>query len=64
MKIRECRKGEFVTLKDIPEPKESQVYVNCGYNRSLKKYELQKFSDINSYRYIKSDTEVFTDFIF
>lgn len=64
MKVKDCRKGEFITLKEIAEPKESQVYVVCGYDRSQRKYELQKFSDINSYKYIKGDTEVYTDFTF
>lgn len=64
MKVRQCRKGEFITLKEIENPKESQVYIVCGYDRSQRKYELQKFSDINSFRYVKPDTTVFTDFTF
>lgn len=42
MKIRNCRKGEYITLKEIAEPKESQVWVNCGYNRSMKKIRTSK----------------------
>lgn len=64
MTVRQCRKGEFITLKEIETPKESQVYIVCGYDRSQRKYELQKFSDINSYRYVKADTTVYTDFTF
>lgn len=64
MTVRECKKGEYITLKEIENPKESQVYVVCGYNRSEKKYELQKFSDINSFRYVKPTTPVFTEFTF
>ena len=64
MTIKECKKGEYVTLKPIAEPKESQVYVILGYDRSEKAYELQKFSDINSFKYVKSNTVVYTDFTF
>lgn len=64
MKVRECRKNEFITLKPIEKPTENQVYIVCGYDRAQRKYELQKFNDINSYRYVKPDTEVYIDFEF
>ena len=64
MKVKDCKKGDFVTLKKLAEPKENEVYIVCGYDRSDKKYELQKFSDISSFKYLKGDTEVYTDFTF
>lgn len=64
MLVKNCRKGEFITLKPINEPKENQVYIVCGYDRTQRKYEIQKFSDINSFRYIKGNTEIYTDFTF
>jgi len=64
MKIKELKKGEFFTLKPISEPEESQVYIRGEYDRSAKKYECGKFSDISYSRLIKGDTEVYTDFVF
>lgn len=62
--IKDLKKGEFFTLKPIDEPKESQVYIRGDYDRSEKKYECGKFSDISAYRMFKGDKVVYTDFTF
>ena len=64
MKVKDCKKGDYITLKPIAEPKENEVYIVCGYDRSERKYELQKFSDISSFKYVSGNTEVYNDFIF
>lgn len=64
MKIQELKKGDYFTVKPIAEPKESQVFVYDGYNRSDKKYVGIRFNDICSCREFKKDTEIYTDFIF
>lgn len=64
MKIQELKKGDYFTVKPIAEPKESQVFVYDGYDRSLRKYCATKFSNISVDRTFKKDTEVYTDFIF
>ena len=73
LKIKELPKGEYFTLKPVPEdpandnlrvPKESQVYIRGEYDRSERKYWCQKWADISDGRYIKGDKEVFTDFYF
>ena len=64
MKIQELKKGDYFTVKPIAEPKESQVFVFDGYDRSERKYCATKFSDISVGREFKKDTEVYTDFIF
>ena len=64
MKIQELKKGDYFTVKPIAEPKESQVFVYDGYDRSLKKYCATKFSDISIGREFKKDTEVYTEFTF
>lgn len=64
MKIQELKKGDFFTLKPIAVPKEHQVYIYDGYDRSLKKYCATKYIDISDGRTFKKDTEVYTDFIF
>lgn len=64
MKIQELKKGDYFTIKPIAEPKESQVFVYDGYDRSDRKYWATKFSDISVGRGFKKDTEVYTDFTF
>ena len=64
MTVKQLKQGEWFTLKPISEPKESQVFVRGEYDRSAKKYECGKFSDISYSRLIKGDTEVYTDFVF
>ena len=62
--IKDLKKGEYFTLKPIAEPKPSQVYVKGDYDRSEKKYDCIKFSDICSSRSLKPTTIVYTDFTF
>jgi hypothetical protein len=64
MKIQELKKGDYFTIKPIAEPKESQVFVYDGYDRSERKYCATKFSDISIGRTFKKDTEVYIDFTF
>ena len=64
MTIRELKKGEFFLVKALENPTENQVYVRGDYDRSQKKYECYKFSDINSIRYFKGDKDIYTDFTF
>lgn len=64
MTVKELKKGEFFTLKPIAEPKESQVYIRGDYDRSERKFDCGKFSDISYSRMLKPDTIVYTDFIF
>lgn len=64
MTVKQLKKGEWFTLKPISEPKESQVFVRGEYDRTEKKYECGKFSDISYSRLLKGDTEVYTDFVF
>ena len=44
----DLRKGDFFTVKDLQEPKESQVYIKGNYDRTSKAYECCKFDDINT----------------
>lgn len=64
MKLKDLKSGEYFTLKPIPEPTEKQVYIRGDYDRTEQKYECGKFCDISYTRYLKGDTEVFTDFTF
>lgn len=62
--LKELKNGEFFTIKPIEEPKESQVYIRGEYDRSEKKYECGKFSDISAFRMFKGDKEVYVGFTF
>lgn len=64
MKIKELKKGEYFTVKQITEPKESQVYVRGEYDRTERMYECWKWNDVNNTRFYKGDKEVYTDFTF
>ena len=62
--VKDLKPGEWFTLKPIEEPKESQVYIRGEYDRSERKYECGKFSDISYSRYLKGSTPAYTDFTF
>lgn len=64
MTIKELKKGDFFTKKDIPEPKDNQVWVRGDYDRSSKTYECYCFDDVNRFCYIRGSKEVFTEFTF
>ena len=64
VQLREIKKGEYFTLKEIAEPKESQVYIKGDYDKATKTFSICKFSDVNSERFLKASKQVFIDFIF
>ena len=64
MTVKELRKGDMFTLRPIPYPKDSQVYVREEYDRSERKYCCGRCDDISYSRLLKPDTPVYTDFIY
>ena len=62
--IRDLKQGEFFTLRPIAEPTENQVYIRGAYDRSARKYECGKFSDISYSRLFNGSKMVYTDFTF
>lgn len=64
MKLKDVKKGDYFTLKDIAEPKENQVWIRDDYDHSSKKYMCIRFSDINDSRLVAGDKEVYTEFTF
>lgn len=64
MTVKELKKGEMFTVKEIEFPKESQVYVRGEYDRSSKTYSCYKWSDVNAERFFKGSKTVFTEFTF
>ena len=64
MKLKDLKKGDWFTLKNISEPKDNQVWIKDEYNRSSKKYLCIRWSDISDSKEISGDKEVYTNFIF
>lgn len=64
MKLKDLKQGEYFTLKPIPEPNGSQVWIRGEYDRSDGMYLCTRWSDMNSWRYFRGDREVYTDFTF
>lgn len=64
MKIKNIKKGEYFTLKEVSEPKENQVYIRGEYDKSSKTYSCCKFLDMNSEKLLKGDKDVFVNFTF
>ena len=62
--LKDLKKGEYFTLKPYDEPKESQVYVRGDYDRSMRRYEVISFCDINSFRYLSGLKTVYVGFTF
>ena len=64
MTVKDLKRGDFFTRKQIVFPTDSQVWVRGDYDREMKRYECHRFSDVNDVRYIPGGKEVYTDFIF
>lgn len=64
MKIKDLKKGEFFTKKEIKFPKDNQVWIRGEYDYSEKKYECTKYDDISMTCYLSGNKEVYTDFMF
>lgn len=62
--LKEIKKGDYFTLKEISEPKENQVYIKGDYDKVSKTFSVCKFSDMNSERFIKADKQIYVDFTF
>ena len=62
--IKDLKKGEWLTLKPIAEPKPNQVFIRDEYDRTEKKYVAIRWHDICSCRLLKANTPVYTDFTF
>ena len=61
--IKQLKANDWFTLKPIPEPKESQVWIKLFYNREDKTYTCERY-DGGGERYFKGDRKVYVDFYF
>jgi hypothetical protein len=62
--MRELKIGDLFTRKAVAEPKESQVYVRSGYDRTTKTFECYKWDDVNHVTRLRGDIKVHVDFVF
>jgi hypothetical protein len=63
-KIEQLKKGDFLTLKTAGTATQKNVWSYIGYNRSTKKYTIQRFNDANAYKELKKGTAVVVGFTF
>jgi hypothetical protein len=61
--LRQVKPDDWFTLKPIPEPKESQVWIKNFYNREDRTYTCTRY-DGGGERYLKGDRKVYVDFYF
>lgn len=61
--LKNVKPGDWFTLKPIPEPKESQVWIKGGYNRADRDYTCERY-DGGGERFFKPDRKVYVDFYF
>lgn len=65
VRLKDLKKGEYFTIKEIEFPKDSQVFIKEEYDRSTKKFQCAQCSDIwGAGRQFKSDKEVYIDFTY
>lgn len=65
MKLRDLKKTGEVYFKRVINGKPSKtIYFVNYYERSLKKYSVSKYEDVNYEVFLKADAEITIDFIF
>ena len=64
MKLKDLKKNDLFTKKQIEHPTEHQVFIRGEYDRTERKYLCTRFDDHCDSYLIPGEKEVFTDFIF
>ena len=64
MTVKELKKGDFFTKKELSAPNDTQVWIRGEYDRASKRYVITRFSDFCDTQLMRGDKEVFTDFTF
>lgn len=64
IELRKVKEGEMFTIKELPEPKENQVWIRNHYDRESKTYSASNYADVNRERFFKPNRIVYIDFIF
>ncbi len=64
MKLKDLKQGEFFTKRPCEFPKENQVWIREGYDKSTKKYVIRNWADYSRFSLMKGETQVYTDLVF
>lgn len=64
MRIKDLKKRDYFTLKEIERPNEKQIWVKGDYDKSSKKYSCHRWGNVCSERFLDGNKEVFTSFEF
>ena len=66
MTVKELKRGEMFALRPIEkaEPLASQVFIRRKYDRSMRKYWCERYSDISDGKFLPGDKEIYQDFVF
>jgi hypothetical protein len=64
MTVKELKKGDYFTIKEIENPHGSQVFIRGEYDRASGKYVCGKFDDISASRLLDGKKQVYIDFTF
>lgn len=62
--IKDLRKGDYLTLKKIDDPKENQVWVKDDYDKSSKSFFIVNFANMNKSKLVKGSLKIHTSFNF
>tara|TARA_R100000655_G_scaffold8016_1_gene21285 strand:+ start:336 stop:542 length:207 start_codon:yes stop_codon:yes gene_type:complete len=61
--IQDVKQNDWITLKQIQEPKPNQVWVRNHFDRSSKTYSITNWQT-GKERFLKANRVVFTNFTF
>ena len=64
VQLKSLKKGTLFTKKPLDNPTARQVFVRGDYDRSSKRYDCERFSDMCDTVSLKGETLVYTDFVF
>lgn len=64
MTVKDLKKGDYFTLKEITDPAERQVWIRGEYDRASRKYSIINFADINRERLVKGTAPAYADMTF
>lgn len=64
MLLKELKKGDYFTRKELLYPNDNQVWIRGDYDRTTKRYSCINWSDINREIFLKGDTKVYNEMIF
>ena len=62
--IKDLKKGDYLTLKKIDDPKESQVWLKDDYDKSSKCFFIVNFANMNKSKLVKGSLKIYTSFNF